>query len=250
MKSCTKYIDEAIKKELKKLIKEANENASGVADEKADDAEVLDTLKKADVFLKDEKNRAEQNKKQAQKLMSVVKDPATKNVQTLTQKIETDKIKKIDTIDKNIETQTQKVEDKLKANKISKTTQTPGTTPGTEVSGSVSLGISESKTKNKTSFPMITRTFFTEQNEELGSNLPPIENSNKAYVVKFDKNTQAPFDVKFTKRGFSIDGTRLGFETIENALSKNYTITLGGGKGFVLNPIRMQQILKYKDKWF
>jgi len=250
MKSCTKYIDEAIKKELKKLIREANEDASGVADEKADDAEVLDTLQNADDFLKDEKKRAEQNKKQAQKLMSVVKDPATKNVQTLTQKIETDKIKKIDTIDKNIEVQKQKVEDKLKAKDTLKTTQKPGTAPGAEVSGSIGLSITESKTKNKTSFPMITRAFFTEQNEEQNSNFPPIESSNKAYIVKFDKNTQAPFDVKFTKRGFSIDGTRLGFETIENALSKNYTITLGGGKGFVLNPIRMQQILKYKDKWF
>jgi len=247
MKSCTKYIDGAIKKELIKLIKEANMDASGVADGKTD-ADVLGTLRNTSNFLKDEEKQSKDKKLTASKLAGAVKNPAEKAVQIATQKSEDEKLKKIDLIKKNIEQQTSNLEDTIKSKEALKSTQKLGQTPGATASVGVSgsLGISESK--NKTSFPMIKRAFFTEQ--ETSSEFPPMENSNKAYIVKFDKNTQAPFDVKFTKRGFSIDGTRLGFETIENALSKNYTITLGGGKGFVLNPIRMQQILKYKDKWF
>lgn len=240
MKSCTKYISETIKNNFSRIIKEANEEVEAKTDD-----EVLSTLKSTEDFLKDEEKQSKDRKLTASKLAGAVKNPAEKAVQLSTQKAEDEKLKKISLIKKNIETQTQNVQDKIKSKETLKTVQKPGA----EISGSVGLGISESKLKNKTSFPMITRT-FAEQNEELGSEFPPLENSSKAYIVKFDKNTQAPFDVKFTKRGFSIDGTRLGFETIENALSKNYTITLAGGKGFVLNPIRMQQILKYKDKWF
>ena len=222
-------------------------DASGVADGKTD-ADVLGTLRNTSNFLKDEEKQSKDKKLTASKLAGAVKNPAEKAVQIATQKSEDEKLKKIDLIKKNIEQQTSNLEDTIKSKEALKSTQKLGQTPGATASVGVSgsLGISESK--NKTSFPMIKRAFFTEQ--ETSSEFPPMENSNKAYIVKFDKNTQAPFDVKFTKRGFSIDGTRLGFETIENALSKNYTITLGGGKGFVLNPIRMQQILKYKDKWF
>jgi len=249
MKSSTKYIDKMVKNELLKILKEASETDI----EKTDD-EVLNTLRNTTDFLKDEEKQSKDKKLTASKLAGAVKNPAEKAVQLSTQKAEDEKLKKIESIKKNIESQTKNLEDTIKSKEALKTIKKPGETPaapGTSTVGiSGSIGISESKTKNKTSFPMITRNFFTEQNVEPNSSFPPLESPNKAYLVKFDKNTQEPFDVKFTKRGFSINGTRLGFETIENALSKNYTITLGGGKGFVLNPIRMQQILKYKDKWF
>lgn len=70
----------------------------------------------------------------------------------------------------------------------------------------------------------------------------------KALQVNFDKNTQAPFQVLFSERGFLVNGTRLSFELVETALSKNLMITLDNGAGLVLDAIKMQKILKYKDK--
>lgn len=67
--------------------------------------------------------------------------------------------------------------------------------------------------------------------------------------VIFDKKTGNPFEAEFTERGFLIGTTRLSFEIIETALSKNFNITLEGGNGLVLDAIKMQKILKYKDKF-
>lgn len=69
----------------------------------------------------------------------------------------------------------------------------------------------------------------------------------KTRLVKFDTNTQAPFEVLFSERGFSIDGTRLSFEFIKTALSKNINIVLENGGGMVLDAIKMQKILKYES---
>lgn len=65
--------------------------------------------------------------------------------------------------------------------------------------------------------------------------------------VQFDSTTDSPFVVIFSERGFSIDGTRLSFEALEDALSKEYTITLDNGNGRLLDAVLMQKILKYKS---
>ena len=70
----------------------------------------------------------------------------------------------------------------------------------------------------------------------------------KKIVVSFDTKTDHPYKVEFTERGFLIGTTRLSFEIIEAALSKNFSITLDGGSGMVLDAIKMQKILKYKDR--
>lgn len=75
--------------------------------------------------------------------------------------------------------------------------------------------------------------------------LPVVE--KKPLKVRFEKSTN-PFEVLFSERGFKIGNTRLSFETIEDALSKNITLTLDGGNGLVLDAVRMQKILKYKDR--
>lgn len=69
----------------------------------------------------------------------------------------------------------------------------------------------------------------------------------KPTKVVFDKSTGAPFEVIFSERGFAIEGTRMSFEELETAISKNYNITLDGGKGLSLDAVKMQKILKYKD---
>jgi hypothetical protein len=69
---------------------------------------------------------------------------------------------------------------------------------------------------------------------------------SKTVLVRFDKETKQPFNVKFSRRGFLIGETRLSFELLEKALSKDFSITLNDG--FILDKVRMQKILKYKEK--
>lgn len=83
-----------------------------------------------------------------------------------------------------------------------------------------------------------------------GADMSPIEApapKRKPTKVIFDKSTGAPFEVIFSERGFAIEGTRISFEELETAISKNYNITLEGGKGLALDAVKMQKILKYKD---
>lgn len=89
---------------------------------------------------------------------------------------------------------------------------------------------------------MIKRKFARMEEQE---NSQP---KKKTLIVNFDKSTKTPFQVKFTERGFLIGETRLSFEFLEAALSKDVNIVLENGSGLVLDAIRMQKILKYKDR--
>jgi len=84
--------------------------------------------------------------------------------------------------------------------------------------------------------------------QALGMAQPQQQAKPQAYVVVFDKGQEGEFKAKFSERGFLIDGTRLSFESLEDALSKNYNLTLNGGQGIVLDAVRMQKILKYKTR--
>lgn len=68
----------------------------------------------------------------------------------------------------------------------------------------------------------------------------------KTTVVTFDKST-SPYEVIFSERGFEIGGTRFSFEFLETALSKDVNIVLNKGQGLVLDSVKMNKILKYKD---
>lgn len=70
----------------------------------------------------------------------------------------------------------------------------------------------------------------------------------KPVKVVFDKSSSAPWEVIFSERGFLVGDTRLSFEEIKNALSKDYQIVLDGGNGLVLDGVKMQSILKYEDR--
>lgn len=69
----------------------------------------------------------------------------------------------------------------------------------------------------------------------------------KDILVRFDTKTNSPFVVKFTDRGFLVGDTRLSFEIIEKAISKQFSLTLKNG--LVLTPVKMQKILKYKNRY-
>lgn len=83
--------------------------------------------------------------------------------------------------------------------------------------------------------------------ESLNTSMPAPKSKIKPKKVIFDKSTGSPFEVVFSERGFLIEDTRMSFEDLETAISKNYNITLNGGKGTVLDAVKMQKILKYKD---
>jgi hypothetical protein len=82
---------------------------------------------------------------------------------------------------------------------------------------------------------------------EQGEPMAQVGVKPKTTRVIFDKDTDAQFEVIFSERGFSINGTRLSFESINDALAKEYNITLDSGKGVHLTQVRMQKIMKYQD---
>lgn len=93
------------------------------------------------------------------------------------------------------------------------------------------------------------RTVIAEQEmsgQDTASVVEPAPKRKPTKVI-FDKSSGQPFEVIFSERGFSIEGTRMSFEDIETAISKNYNIVLNGGKGLNLDAVKMQKILKYKD---
>lgn len=63
--------------------------------------------------------------------------------------------------------------------------------------------------------------------------------------IRFNKGLENEYIVTFSQRGFLIGNTRLSFEEIKSAVSKEYIITLKDGT--VLDAVKMQQILKYED---
>ena len=168
---------------------------------------------------------------------------------------------------KKIEDDLKKQQDiKKKMDQVKLTTQkTAGgasstTTPGGTVLGT---GISENIAQNG-ALPMLKRTFTTpviQKNvvaEQVPGQVVPNQapaQQNQAPVKKkpvrvmFDKSTGKPFYVDFSERGFSINGTRLSFELIESALSKGFNIILEQGNGQLLDQVKMQKILKYKDRY-
>lgn len=254
MKSGLKYIQEAIQSEIKKLLKEddtttatngsaANAAAAANPIQSQDDIDAeRDTFKKMDDFVNDETKSSDTSIKNSMKLMSALQEPARKNVENMNIKIQKDRMKKLADMKKSVETQQKSFEDNLKTQMAATQKQTTN----------LSERIQIKPTPNVISLPMITRSFVAEENQGLPTTQPEqqLTAPKEAYLVKFDQKTDRPYSVKFTERGFLIEGTRLSFETLENALSKNYVITLKNGNGLALNAIRMQQILKYKDRFF
>lgn len=222
MKSCLNYIDKAIKTEINKIIKEQDEK------EKSND-DILATFDSMNSFIEDETKQSDMAVKNSLKLMSSLSEPTKRNAENLNIKSQKERMKKLNVMKKSVEDQKKNFEDNLKKQEL----------------------LAQNKQK-ATAQISAQAPSLTEQDSDLPElPAPQLEEPiKKAYIVKFDKNTQEPFDVKFSERGFSIQGTRLSFEALENALSKNYTIVLNNGSGLALNAIRMQKILKYKDKWY
>lgn len=90
---------------------------------------------------------------------------------------------------------------------------------------------------------------LAEKIEQVATATADVQTQKKKPVkVIFDKSSSAPWEVIFSERGFLVGDTRLSFEEIKNALSKNYQIVLDAGNGLVLDGVKMQSILKYEDR--
>lgn len=252
MKSGFKYIDKFIHSEIEKILKEdiLNNPVQDAQEQIKHNEEEYDSINKDIKDFKNWETDTASDIKGFQQKQRLSKDPIEKTIATTSlNKVAIPKDKALKQKISDKEKELSNLENKMKSDKMKLSLAQKGMT--TSVDSSDTKGISENKTKNKKiSLPMISRTFSEGNEEQIPSLDTPTEPSNKTYLVKFDQNTQAPFEAKFTERGFSINGTRLSFEALENALSKNYTITLNNGKGLMLDAIRMQKILKYKDKWF
>lgn len=112
-----------------------------------------------------------------------------------------------------------------------------------------SLDMSSNIDKDITSVLKAVRDSLSEQMTPgvTSTSLEAPKPKRKATKVIFDKSTGTPFEVIFSERGFSVDGTRLSFEDLETAISKEFNIVLQNGKGVALDAVKMQKILKYKD---
>lgn len=86
-----------------------------------------------------------------------------------------------------------------------------------------------------------------DKEEEPGEERKEKKTKPEKTIVKFEGNTDHPFNVTFSERGFLIGNTRMSFEDIEEAISKEYNIVLNRGEGLELTQSRMNEILKYKD---
>lgn len=251
MKSGLKYINKVIQSEISQIIKEEDASANPVKDSEEQLKYDQEQLEKTEEEIKKLKNWEIQVKsdiKSSQQKQKASINPIEKSLATTTlNKVEMPKQKDLKKMIDDKEDQLQNVKEKISSDTLKlNMAKKQSTTSATNMFESKSK-----KTKEITSLPMMIRKFVSEQENDLQSlDLDLEPQKNKVYKVKFDTNTQVPFEVKFTERGFSIDGTRLSFEALENALSKNYTITLNNGKGLVLDAIRMQKILKYKNRWF
>jgi len=215
-----------IQTQIKSIIQE-EEMGSNSLDTPETYEDVLKTFDDMEKFVKDEKTLSSNALQNAMKLASTIKDPTQKTVSNNNIKLQKERMKKLDLMNKTVADQKKNVEDSFNKKQTTQQTQSQ-TVSMTEIAPSVAPSNTPSVTPSNNS-------------------IPPIK---KAYVVKFDTKTDRPFSVKFSERGFAVEDTRLSFETLENALSKNYSITLNNGRGLVLDALKMQKILKYKDKWY
>lgn len=94
---------------------------------------------------------------------------------------------------------------------------------------------------------MESEQFFTEINKMIDEVIEQKSKPKSQKTVAFDTKTDVPWNASFSERGFSINGTRLSFELLEDAIKKEYVITLDNGKGMILDAVKMQKLLKYKD---
>ena len=189
-------------------------------------------------YFEDEEKILKTNIDTDNRLKSAQVNPDERKIKETSIKKNKEKLNKIKTL-----------KDELIAQQEMKKKQDQSKSAEIKQTGEVSASVSENVTA-----PIVRRSFSQESplirqefNEQAPQITPPLK--KKVVRVMFDKSSPNPFSVDFSERGFSIDGTRLSFEAIETALSKEFNIVLKHGSGLALDQVKMQKILKYKDRF-
>lgn len=242
---------------LEQLDKILLENLSNIniANQTKNSEKELDSLANPALSFLDDEEKYEKNKIQdLQRMKSVITDPFEKKSKDNAIKQSQTKLSKINQTRSTVMANQEKLKKQSIDNQKNLQTQMNQLKQNTELLNQLKGKVQEMYDKNF-SLPILKRTQFPnmETNYELQEQVPgiepqPVQNKKQSFKVQFEKSSGQPFEVFFTERGFKIGETRLSFETIEDAISKNFTITLDGGKGIVLDAVRMQKILKYKNR--
>lgn len=222
------------------------------------DNNVVDTLKNSIQNTQDDIKNDKTKKDEINKVLSVTKDTYKRNYLSKQMKDKGDEIAKKGKLLSNQQDSLKKQEEETKKpDSEKKVVKQILNTPSTDAtSSSDTSNINEVMLRKKinemiqnnfngkkpASKPIIKKHVVTPSQE-------PIQTPVKKNVrVTFDKSTGKPWKVLFTERGFLVGNTRFGFETIEMAINKNYNIVLDGGEGMTLDQVKLNKILKYKDK--
>ena len=172
------------------------------------------------------------------RLKSALVNPDERKIKETTIKKNKERLDKIMKMKDNL---TKQKDMQQKAKQVQQTTQTASA----NVSSQIDVGVAEN-----VAAPLLKRSFAEQAPVPSPTAVPtPAPVKKKPVRVMFDKSSGAPFYVDFSERGFAINDTRLSFELIESALSKEFNIILDHGQGLSLDQVKMQKILKYKDRF-
>lgn len=220
-----------------------------------DNGEELDNLSKPAISFLDDEEKQEKTKVQdLQRAKSVIVDPFEKKSKDNAIKLSQQKISKIN----QTRSQLMNNQEELKKQSIQNQKDLEGQLNQLKQQAAtlqkLKSNVQETFDKNF-SLPILKRVGmpsindFSNLEEQVPGQPAPAapQPVKKSFKVMFEKSSGSPFEVFFSERGFRIGETRLSFETVEDAISKNFTITLDGGQGIVLDAVRMQKILKYKN---
>ena len=92
------------------------------------------------------------------------------------------------------------------------------------------------------------KNIFEKVKNTIQENLFGESTKKKPVRVQFDKMSDDPFVAEFSERGFLIDGTRLSFESIEDALSKEYIITFNEAEQTAVNGLKNMLVINNSIK--
>ncbi len=207
-------------------------------------------------FLDSEEEQERSKINDFKKTTSVISDPDEKKVKNNAIKKSQNKLSQINKAKDNILKKQEELKKQLLQKQNSIELQNQQMKKTTDMLNQLKNQIQEVYNKYY-SAPILQRFFPNQSNIEMQEqNNTPVQNQSQqsiqtkpqSFKVKFEGSTPNPFEVLFSERGFKIGETRLSFETIEEAISKNFTITLDNGSGLVLDAVRMQKILKYKNR--
>ena len=240
-------------RDIDKIIEESLTNIN-LQDQSQDSSKELDTMiEPVFQYLDNEENQEKIKVQDVNKMKNFIKDPISKKAKDVDIKNSQLKLKQINQTRDNLMLKNSELKKQSIENQKSLQQQMLQLKKNAEMVDLLKTRVQETYDNNYT-LPILKRTNMLHLDSGVNENIPtqnvhPVPAQKKpTFKVKFEGSTPNAFEVVFSERGFKIGETRLSFETIEDALSKNFIITLDNGNGLVLDAVRMQKILRYKNK--